>query len=60
MFKVISSVNGRTVASVNFHTIDAAFEAVKAELAKGRTVELCDMDTSMMLSSDCPAAVVLR
>jgi hypothetical protein len=60
MYKIIVSEHGKTIMNVNFHTVEAAWDAARSQIDKGREVEICDMETSRMMLSDCPAAVALR
>jgi len=52
LFKVLAYERGKIVINVNFHTLVAAQEAAIAEVAKGRNVELCDMELSRLMSGE--------
>lgn len=46
MFKVISKLNGKTVAGTNYSSLDIALLAVKTEVLNGYEAEIVDMDAS--------------
>lgn len=52
MFKVITKRKGRKGSSPKFHTLDLALEACEVELRKGKSVELCDMETTRLMSTE--------
>ena len=52
MFKVLSKEHGKIVCGVNFHTLTAAINLAEAETGRGYEVELCDMETSRLMSTE--------